>query len=101
MPTLDSNFGLIDWIIVGVYMLITVGVGLYVNRYIRDMSDYMVAGRSIKSYLGVATMIGSELGLVTVMYSAQKGFTGGFAAFHIAVIAGVVAFIVGITGFIV
>jgi len=101
MPTLDSNFGLIDWIIVGVYMLITVGIGLYVNRYIRDMSDYMVAGRSIKSYLGVATMIGSELGLVTVMYSAQKGFTGGFAAFHIAVIAGVVAFIVGITGFIV
>ena len=30
-------------------------------------------------------MTGTELGLVTVMYSAQKGFIGGFAAFHIAV----------------
>lgn len=96
-----SNFGLIDWFIVGAYLLVTVGIGLYVNRYIRDMNDYIVAGRSLKSYLAVATMIGSELGLVTVMYSAQKGFTGGFAAFHIAVIAGVVTLVVGLTGFIV
>ena len=101
MPSLPSNFGLLDWLIVAVYMAATVGVGLYMNRYIRDMGDYIVAGRSLKSRLAVATMIGSELGLVTVMYSAQKGFTGGFAAFHIAVIAGVVTFIVGMTGFIV
>ena len=32
------------------------------------------------------------LGLVTVMFAAQKGFTGGFSAFHIAVVAGVVRF---------
>ena len=85
MPSLPTNFGTLDWLIVAVYMAATVGVGLYMNRYIRDMGDYIVAGRSLKSRLAVATMIGSELGLVTVMYSAQKGFTGGFAAFHIAV----------------
>ena len=101
MPSLPTNFGTLDWLIVAVYMAATVGVGLYMNRYIRDMGDYILAGRSLKSRLAVATMIGSELGLVTVMYSAQKGFTGGFAAFHIAVIAGVVTFIVGMTGFIV
>ena len=101
MPSLPSNFGTLDWLIVAVYMAATVGVGLYMNRYIRDMGDYILAGRALKSRLAVATMVGSELGLVTVMYSAQKGFTGGFAAFHIAVIAGVVTFIVGMTGFIV
>jgi hypothetical protein len=26
-----------------------VAVGLYANRYIRNMSDYVVAGRSLKS----------------------------------------------------
>jgi SSS family solute:Na+ symporter len=46
-------------------------------------------------------MIGTELGLVTVMYASQKGFTGGFAAFHIAVAAAVVTLAVGLTGFIV
>ena len=65
------------------------------------MAEFVVAGRSVKSYLGVATMIGSELGLVTVMYSAQKGFSEAFSAFHIALSAGVVALIVGMTGFIV
>jgi len=39
--------------------------------------------------------------LVTVMYSAQKGFTGGFAAFHIALASAIVALVVGLTGFIV
>ena len=44
---------------------------------------------------------GTELGLITVMYSAEKGFKGGFAAFHIAVLAGIVTFVIGVTGFIV
>ena len=53
------------------------------------MTDYVVAGRALRSSPGVATMIGAELGLVTVMYSAQKGFTGGFAALHVGIVAGV------------
>ena len=35
------------------------------------------------------------------MFAAQKGFTGGFAAFHIALSAGVVCLVVGWSGFIV
>jgi hypothetical protein len=73
LSRISSNFGAVDWAIVGLYMLGTVAIGLYANRYIRNMSDYIVAGRSLKPYLAVATMIGSELGLVTVMYSAQQG----------------------------
>lgn len=98
---LGTNFSGLDWAIVGVYLAGTVVIGLYVNRYIRDMSDYVVAGRSLRSFLGIATMIGTELGLVTVMYSAQKGFTGGFAAFHIGLVAGVTTLVVGLTGFVV
>lgn len=74
---------------------------MYVNRFIGGMSDYLVAGRSLRSSLGVATMIGSELGLVTVMYAAQTGLTDGFSAMHIGLVAGIGALIVGLTGFIV
>ena len=101
LQQLESNFTPFDWVIVAVYLAGTVAIGLYVNRYIRTMADYVVAGRSLKSFLGIATMVGTELGLVTVMFMAQKGFTGGFAAFHIGLVAGVVALIVGLTGFIV
>ncbi|MCK4854208.1 MAG: sodium:solute symporter family protein [Bacteroidales bacterium] len=65
------------------------------------MRDFVTAGRNLGLWLGIATMTGTELGLITVMYSAQKGFTGGFATFHIAVAAMIVTFIVGLTGFIV
>lgn len=101
LEKLGTNFSRWDWLIVAAYLSATVAIGLYVRRYIRNMADYVVAGRSLKSFIAIATMIGTELGLVTVMYSAQKGFTGGFAAFHIGLVAGVVTLIVGFTGFIV
>jgi len=97
----QTNFGVVDFTIVVVYLLISLVIGLMVNRFAGSMENYIGAGRKVGPWLGVATMTGTELGLVTVMYSAQKGFTGGFAAFHMAVIAGVGTLLVGLTGFIV
>jgi SSS family solute:Na+ symporter len=98
---IETNFGVLDWCIVIGYLCVIVTVGVYIKRYISNVTDFIVAGRGLKTFLGVATMIGTELGLVTVMYSAQKGFTGGFAAFHIALASAIVALVVGLTGFIV
>jgi SSS family solute:Na+ symporter len=98
---IESNFGPLDWCIVVGYLLVIVAIGVYIRRYISNVTDFIVAGRGLKTFLGVATMVGTELGLVTVMYSAQKGFTGGFAAFHIALASAIVALVVGLTGFIV
>ena len=96
-----TNFSPIDWVIVGIYLLLSLGIGFLGRRYIHTMADFIGAGRAVGTRLGIATMTGTEMGLITVMYSAQKGFTGGFAAFHIALFAGLVAFLVGLTGFIV
>jgi len=98
---IETNFRVLDWCIVVGYLCIIVTVGVYIKRYISNVTDFIVAGRGLKTFLGIATMIGTELGLVTVMYSAQKGFTGGFAAFHIALASAIVALVVGLTGFIV
>jgi len=98
---LETNFSALDWAIVGAYLVGTVIIGLWVNRYIKGMGEFLVAGRSLKTRLGIATMIGSELGLVTAMFAAQKGFSDGFAAFHIGLMAGIATIIVGLTGFIV
>ena len=97
----QSNFTGLDWGIVVVYLLLSVGVAFFVKRYAGNMTNFVGAGRAVGPWLGIATLTGTEMGLITVMYSAQKGFTGGFAAFHIGIIAGVVAFIIGFTGFII
>ncbi|HEO70846.1 MAG TPA: sodium:solute symporter family protein [Candidatus Hydrogenedentes bacterium] len=96
-----SQFSGLDWGIVGLYLIVSVAIGLIANRYVANMADYVVAGRGIRTALGIATLTGTELGLVTVMYNAQLGFHSGFSAFHIGVCAGIAAFFVGLTGFII
>ncbi|MHC4242108.1 MAG: sodium:solute symporter family protein [Planctomycetota bacterium] len=98
---IETKFSSLDWCIVVGYLITIVAVGVYIRRYITNVTDFIVAGRGLKTFLAIATMIGTELGLVTVMYSSQKGFTGGFAAFHIALAAAIVTLVVGLTGFIV
>lgn len=98
---LQSNFSGLDWLIVAAYLAGTLAIGFMARSRIKSVADYMVAGRRLNTFLGIATMTGTELGLITVMYAAQKGFTGGFAAFHIGVVAAIATLMVGLTGFIV
>ena len=97
----QTNFTNLDWGIVAVYLLLSVAVAFWVKRFAGNMTNFVGAGRAVGTWLGIATLTGTEMGLITVMYSAQKGFTSGFAAFHIGVIGGIVAFLVGMTGLIV
>ena len=101
LSELTASFTMVDTAIVVVYLLASVAIGLVANRFITGLSGYLVAGRSLGTALSIATMTGSELGLITVMYQAQKGFTGSFAALHIGLASGIVALAVGLTGFIV
>ena len=98
---LKAGFSFFDYLIVFSYLGFSFYLGLKTRSYIKSMSDFIGAGKRIGTCLGIATLTGTEMGLITIMYSAQKGFVGGFAAFHIALVAGVVTFFVGLTGFIV
>jgi len=101
MNLFDSNFQTIDWIIVMVYICIPLVIGIAVRKYIGQLSDFLVAGRSLRLFLAIATLTGTELGLVTVMYNAELGFKYGPSALHVALIEGCCVLAVGLTGFIV
>ena len=91
----------VDLTIIAVYLLFILLVGLNTRKYVEDFSSFMVAKRNVGLSLGVVTMLGTELGLITVMYNAQAGVTGFFASFHIGLAAFVVTFLIGITGFVI
>ncbi|MCA8955328.1 MAG: sodium:solute symporter family protein [Planctomycetes bacterium] len=97
----SPSFGALDTAIVVVYLAISVAAGLLANRVVTGLTGYLVAGRSLGTALSVATMTGSELGLITVMYNAQLGYREGFKALHIGLVAGLVTLVVGVTGFVV
>ncbi len=76
-------------------------IGVLVNRYIHDVSTYLVGGRSAGAALNTATYIGTSLGLVTLMYASIDGLSNGFSYLPIAVIAFAASFFLGATGFVI
>jgi SSS family solute:Na+ symporter len=96
--TFPSNFTALDWGIVALYLIGTAAVAVFASRFVTNMADYVVAGRSLRSYLGVASMIGTEFGLVSVATAAQLGFTGGLSALHLGILGLLVTLAVGLSG---
>jgi solute:Na+ symporter, SSS family len=95
------SFTLADWIIVVGYLAGSVGVGLLGKRYLSNVTQYLVAGRELGLYIGIATLAATEIGTITFMYNGEFGYRYGFAAFAAALISGVVMIFVGRTGFII
>ncbi|HEY9502343.1 MAG TPA: hypothetical protein VIR01_12000, partial [Pyrinomonadaceae bacterium] len=95
------NFTFLDWAIVGTYLAASVGVGLLGKKYVGTVSHYLVAGRELGLYVGIATLAATEIGTITFMYNAELGYKYGFAAFAAAIISGIVMIIVGRTGFVI
>jgi SSS family solute:Na+ symporter len=94
-----ASFSWLDWTLVLAYIVAATVIGVLCRRYIRNLADFIVAGRGVSSFLGVATLSGTEIGLVTVMYFAEYGFTNGFSALTVALLAGLSMLVVGLTGF--
>ena len=95
------HFHLLDWIIVIFYLAGTLAAGLYGKKYVSGLSDFLVAGRQLGTFIGVATLAATEIGTITFMYYAELGYKTGFASFVNGLIAGLVMILIGQTGFIV
>ncbi len=101
MSLYQTNFTTLDWGIVAVYLLSSIGIGIWANRYVGNLSDYLVAGRTLRIRLALASMTGTELGLVTVMYMSELGFKEQYASLYLAVLETGAMLVFGLTGFIV
>src|SRR2546421_9744865 len=91
----------IDWVIIVLYLVGCMAAGIWMRRFVHGVEDFAVAGRAMDLNLGIASVAATELGLVTVMYTAQLGFTNGFAGATIGVLMAAAMYLVGCTGFVI
>ena len=91
----------IDWCIILIYLTGCVIAGVWMKRYVRGVEDFAVAGRKMDVNLGVASLAATEMGIVTVMYTAEMGFKGGFAGAAPGVLIALAMLLVGMTGFVI
>lgn len=95
------RFTAIDWAILLLYLGFSVFIGVRAKKYVENMETYFVAGRRVKVALGSATLIATEIGIVTFMYLGQIGYLTGFSCFILGLIGAFAFFVIGKTGFIV
>lgn len=94
-----THLTVLDGSIIGVYLLITMIAGVAIRRYVRRVEDFIVAGREMNVYLGIASLAATEFGIVTCMYAAQNGYDKGFAGAVPGLLTFAGMFLVGVTGF--
>ncbi len=96
---LASNFSLLDGGMVGVYLVVVMVAGILVRKYVSKVDEFLLAGRELNIYLGIASLAATEFGIVTCMYSAQNGYDLGFSGMIIGILEMSAMIIVGLTGF--
>ena len=89
----------IDGSIVGLYLLATMIAGVMVRKYVGKVEHFLVAGREVNVYLGIASLAATEFGVITCMYTAQNGYKYGFAGATPGILMALAMFFVGVTGF--
>src|SRR5215510_469694 len=70
-------------VFVVLYLLITIGIGLWAAKRVHNSKDYLIAGRSLPLYINTATVFATWFGAETVL-SVSATFTkdglGGIVA---------------------
>jgi SSS family solute:Na+ symporter len=100
-PAIVSSFSALDAAIAVLSLAATLAIGLGVKRYIGSIEDYLVASRGMGLYIGAASLLSTEVGIITYMYQAQFGFVAGFSAFVTGLITLAVCLAVGRSGFVI
>ena len=95
------HFDLVDWGIIVAYLVATMVAGLAMRRYVGKVEDFIVAGRGMDVYLGVASLAATEFGIITAMYTAELGYKNGFAGATPGILMAIAMLLVGLTGFVI
>jgi SSS family solute:Na+ symporter len=75
--TPDGGEALMLNVFVAIYLLVSIGIGLYAARRVHSSKDYVVAGRSLPLYITTATVFATWFGSETVLGTSSTFINEG------------------------
>src|SRR5881398_3336985 len=72
----------IDYAIMGLYFLSVIGIGFALRRYMRNSTDFFLAGRSIPAWVAGLAFLSANLGAQEVIGMGASGAKYGIATSH-------------------
>lgn len=67
-------------VFLGAFVLVQIGVGVWVGRRVRDTSEFFVAGRRLPARLVFATFLAANIGAGSTVGAASLGYSLGLSA---------------------
>jgi SSS family solute:Na+ symporter len=77
---IDASF--VDYLIVGLYFVVVLGIGLMARRQISDSLDFFLSGRSLPAWVTGLAFISANLGAVEIMGMSANGAQFGIPTVH-------------------
>lgn len=76
------HLGVVDWLIMAVYLAFVLGIGFALKRYMRTSNDFFLAGRSIPAWVCGLAFLSANLGAQEVIGMGASGAKYGLATSH-------------------
>lgn len=76
------NLRSVDYAILGVYILVVVGIGFVLKKYVKSASDFLTSGRSIPVWVTGLAFLSANLGAQEVIGMAASGAKYGIMTAH-------------------
>jgi SSS family solute:Na+ symporter len=76
------HLGAIDYAIMAVYFVFTIGIGVVIKRGVRSSNDFFLAGRSMPTWVAGLAFISANLGAQEVIGMGASGAKYGLATCH-------------------
>lgn len=89
----EQSFGLIDWAVVGAYLLGMTLIGAHFARRQKTTGDYFLAGRSIPVWAAAISIVATSVSAVTFIGAPQDAFDGNLTYLTLN-LAGLVAVVI-------
>ena len=83
------DFGWFNWTLTGLAIVGILGLSLYCRRYIRDVADFLSAGRVAGRYVICVGSMEEALGIIALVQMMERNYLCGFAIafWNIAIVA--------------
>ena len=77
-----ASLGVLDYIILGLYVAFVVGIGWVLKRYMKTSEDFLMAGRSIPAWVTGLAFMSANLGALELVGMTASGAKYGIATSH-------------------
>ena len=82
LPGTLISASFVDYLIVGLYFAVVIGIGVLARRQVSDSIDFFLSGRSLPAWVTGLAFISANLGAVEIMGMSASGAEFGLPTVH-------------------